>query len=186
MITRNWVKIFTNTQDLDELICYFKSKVLGGHPQKHFEIDHGYVGKNGGYWEFKTKDLLDSPVGKLVHELENRLKLKLITDSARIGLWEYGPGDTLKPHYDSDIEGSHTIMYPLIGKYQLELYNDNNSLLESLIYGPGEFAIINNTKYNHGGRPTSEYRLVLAIMIAFECRVPEIFDEITDELDKKN
>lgn len=91
-------------------------------------------------------------------------------------IWEMNNGVTLEPHVDASHNTSFVIL-PIAGRTKTSMHgqlpNDvsnhgrtptfpiDTPIVDSITYGPGEFIVINNTKYIHSVTPIDDYRLVL-------------------------
>lgn len=81
-------------------------------------------------------------------------------------IWNYLNIKDLLIHKDSNEPGNARSIVgclPLIGEFETYIYSDTDlqNPIDVCRYGPGEVLILNNMKYNHGGRVLGETRLSL-------------------------
>ena len=106
---------------------------------------------------------------KLIRKLELGTGYEIYPD---FYIWNYREIKTLKIHKDTNTPGdSRQIVgvIPLIGDFEVNVYDDSDlsKPIDSCSYGPGDFLILNNTKYYHGGRVLSETRVSLHFYFNF-------------------
>lgn len=106
---------------------------------------------------------------ELVSKLEEGLGLKVYPE---LFLWDYKDTKILKIHRDKN-DPNHfrpiVGILPLVGEFETHVYDrtDFAKPLDTCVYGPGEFLILNNTKYFHGGKVLSDTRISMHFYFDF-------------------
>jgi len=165
MKSHQWCQKFKLEKNLDGVLEYLENK-MATCPFMTPE-DHSLLAKNSRYWDWYTRDIENSEILDLLNTIEARHSLPINTEKTRIALCEYGKGDELPPHIDPNISLSSSIIISLIGRFETRLHDemDNTKVLDKVIYGPGDYIILNNTICFHGGKPLDDYRLALVAFV---------------------
>ena len=179
MNTNDWFKFFNHTHDINELCDNARKYMIPGNIKK-WDYDHGLVETGSTFWSKKTFDTMPD-FEKILLEIEDRVSIPLISPETYIGFWEYTNHAKLPIHKDGNMAVSQTILLPLIGAFKTYCHDEDDNIIDSVIYEPGCFGILNNTKYKHSGETISGYRLVLTLMISPEFSVINNFDNIRDK-----
>jgi hypothetical protein len=153
MNTNDWFKFFNHTHDIDKL-CNSARKYMISENIKTWQYDHGLVETNSTFWFKKTLDCLVD-FKNILLEIEERLSIPLIHPKTYIGFWEYTNYAKLPLHKDGKMDESQTILLPLIGKFKTYCHDDDDNIIDSVIYEPGCFGILNNMKHKHSGETIS-------------------------------
>lgn len=165
MSTEVWYRKFRLEQRLDELLAFSKAQM--DNCPCHTNSDHKLLDKNSRYWDWPTRELQAPCVQSLLSYLEQRHQLPVNTLKTRIALWEYGKGDSLPPHTDVNISLSATIVVSLVGAFETRVHDEKNNdkIIGRVVYGPGDYIVLNNTVVRHSGEPLSDYRLALVVFV---------------------
>lgn len=163
--THNWCQKFSLPLELSGLKSFSEAQRQSSKFLTH--QDYQVLGKNSKYWDWFTRDMTNTSGIELLTYLEERHKLPVNTPKTRMALWEYGEGDVLPPHIDLGISLSSAIIVSLEGRFETYLHESKESgeILDTVTYGPGEYIVLNNTVYYHGGRPLDPYRLALVAFV---------------------
>jgi hypothetical protein len=179
MNTNSWFKFYDHDHDVTDLAIKARSYMIPEN-LKIWNYDHGLLETGSNFWFKKTLDTMPD-FEKILLEIENRISVPLISPDTYIGFWEYTEHGKLPIHTDNgQLAESQTVLLPLEGGFKTYLHADNDSIIDSVIYYPGCFGILNNTKYKHSGETISGHRLVLTLMISPEYSVIDSFDNIKD------
>ena len=80
-------------------------------------------------------------------------------------IWWYRYGKELIIHKDNNSPGSGRPIVgavSLIGDFETVIYEeDKTTVIDKVTYGPGDFIILNNTGYYHGGKALGDTRISL-------------------------
>ena len=165
MGTETWYRKFKLEQSLDELLVFSKAR-MSSYPC-HSNADHKLLDKNSRYWDWPTREIEAPCVQSLLLHLEHKHHLPVNTPKTRIALWEYGKGDLLPPHTDVNISLSATIVISLVGDFETRVHEEKNNdeIVGRIVYGPGDYIVLNNTVVRHSGKPLSDYRLAMVVFI---------------------
>ena len=97
----------------------------------------------------------------LLESIEKATGLNIYPD---FYIWNYFNVKKLKVHRDTNDWGEFRQIagsIPLVGEFEIQVYNEDdfNKPFDSCVYGPGDFLLLNNTKYYHGGKVLSDTRI---------------------------
>jgi len=165
MQTHQWCQKYKLDFHLDGVIDFFQKRMEVVPFMTH--EDHKILARKNRYWDWFTRDIDDPHVNGMLDHIAAKHGLPIRTPETRIALWEYGEGDVLAPHVDVSISLSSAIIISLIGDFETTLHDgeDQEKVLDRVVYGPGQYIVLNNTKYYHGGRPLGKYRLATVAFV---------------------
>ncbi len=163
--THHWCQKYNLDYNLEEVIAFFREKMELTPFMSH--KDYAVLAKKSRYWDWLTGDIQNPHIINLLNHIAEKHHLPLNTKNTKIALWEYGEGDELEPHIDVNISLSSAIVIALVGSFETRLFDseDTSKIVDQVIYGPGEYIILNNTAYYHGGRPLDGYRLAAVAFV---------------------
>ena len=162
-----WCKRITVPAPLNQLLVWARKRMLTTDYQT--KSDYEVLGENTKYWDYYISDL-DNDKYKVILDLvkiiEDTYGLPLTYNGSYVSIWEYGEGDTLPPHKDPDISQVASVVFGLIGGFEVRLnHEETDEVLEAIQYQPGEGIILNNTIYKHSGECLDGYRLALLFSV---------------------
>jgi|TARA_B110000908_G_C10038406_1_gene350642 hypothetical protein len=118
----------------------------------------------------------------LINVVENTINTTIKKNN--YWLWYYNTSKVLKPHLDKKFNGcKYSIIVPIVGDFELTAYIDHNNLynwvpgveedidvdqltvVDKISYRPGQFLLLNNTVYPHGGISTETNRITLHLYL---------------------
>ena len=136
-------------------------------------------------WPIKDSkwfDVSDSLDVAIIETIENTLNTKIKRNSYWV--WYYNTSKVLSPHRDKPYNGcNYSIVVPVRGEFELTAYNDTKGLykwvpgveedvdisqltvVDTVRYKPGQFLLINNTVYPHGGIAKEPNRITLHLYL---------------------
>ena len=84
-------------------------------------------------------------------------------------VWDFMDTKDLVIHKDSNSPGdfrSLAFIIPVYGDFENRIYEDDQTtLLDSIVYGPGDCLILNNSQYYHGGKVLSDTRMTISCWV---------------------
>jgi hypothetical protein len=87
-------------------------------------------------------------------------------------IWDFIDAKELIIHKDSNSTGGYRSIAFIIaieGNFENQIYKDDQkTLIDSVVYGPGEGIILNNTMYRHSGKVLSKTRKTISCWIDFK------------------
>lgn len=87
-------------------------------------------------------------------------------------IWDFMDAKDLLIHKDSNSSGDFRSMAFIIaidGNFENQIFEDDQkTLIDSIIYGPGECLILNNSRYYHGGKVLSNTRKTISCWVDFK------------------
>lgn len=99
-------------------------------------------------------------------EIQNIAQLPLYNEWY---IWDFMNAKDLLIHKDTNRSGDYRSMAFIIaidGKFENQIFEDDQTtLIDSVIYGPGDCLILNNSKYYHGGKVLSKTRKTISCWI---------------------
>jgi hypothetical protein len=164
MTTENWYKKIKVECNLDQLLIFARKQMINNKwvGNNTYEL----IDQNSKYFECNLNDITDQNIQNMISYIEFEYKIPLRHNNSYLSIWEFGEGDRLPPHTDPDISQSASVVLNLIGRFKLNLHNNNNdNIIDSFQYGPGEGIILNNTMYRHSGECLDGYRLSLLLSV---------------------
>ena len=170
----NWCKQITINCDLNHLLVFAKKQMLNYDwvGNSMYEL----IDKNSKYWQWNVSDIDNNHIQEMITDISDRYKIPLRFKDSYLSIWEFGEGDKLPPHTDPDMSQSASVVISLIGRFHLRLHDDNDNILDSIQYGPGQGIILNNTMHRHSGECLDGYRLSLLLSIDPSFPIQEWFN----------
>lgn len=123
--------------------------------------------------------LLDTSI---VENIESTINSKIKRNTYWV--WYYNTSTILSPHLDKPYDGcKYSIVVPVRGEFELTAYVDTNKIynwipgveenvdvskltvVDTINYTPGQFLLINNTVYPHGGFAGKPDRITLHLYL---------------------
>lgn len=87
-------------------------------------------------------------------------------------IWDFMLAKDLLIHKDTNSSGDYRSMAFIIaieGDFENQIYEDDKeTLIDSVVYGPGDCLILNNSRYYHGGKVLSKTRRTISCWVDFK------------------
>lgn len=84
-------------------------------------------------------------------------------------IWDFMDAKELVIHRDSNSPGDFralAFIVPIYGAFENRIYEEDQvTVKDSVVYGPGDCLILNNSRYYHGGSVLSDTRMTLSCWV---------------------
>ena len=121
-------------------------------------------------WQAPGTRSIKIDIGDELHnKIKKYIKLPLYNEWY---IWDFMSAKDLLIHKDSNSTGDYrsiAFIIPIEGIFENQIYKDDEkTLIDSVVYGPNECLILNNSRYFHGGKVLSCTRRTISCWVDFK------------------